>query len=65
MSQGDIWCCLVVLCVSLQLRAKYGFEQAAYQDCAAVFLCPCCTTCQDAREIKRRQASQPEELMMG
>eukprot|EP00667_Euglena_gracilis_P028600 EG_transcript_36678 len=47
-----------------QLRAKYGFEQSAYEDCFTLLLCPLCMTCQDAREIKHRQQYRPDDMMM-
>eukprot|EP00668_Euglena_longa_P016124 GGOE01020333.1.p2 GENE.GGOE01020333.1~~GGOE01020333.1.p2 ORF type:complete len:120 (-),score=42.20 GGOE01020333.1:614-946(-) len=47
-----------------QLRAKYGFDQSAYEDCLSTLLCPLCMTCQDAREIKHRQQCRPDEMLM-
>ena len=38
-----------------QIRAKYGFQQDSCADCLAACLCPLCSVCQNAREIKYRQ----------
>ncbi|KAF9616475.1 hypothetical protein IFM89_029772 [Coptis chinensis] len=37
-----------------KLRKKYNLVEAPYEDCASHVLCPCCSLCQEFRELQSR-----------
>ncbi|KAL7099958.1 hypothetical protein ACP275_09G119400 [Erythranthe tilingii] len=37
-----------------KLRKKYGLVEAPYQDVLSHLICPCCSLCQEFRELKSR-----------
>lgn len=37
-----------------KIRRKFNLVEAPYSDCASHVLCPCCSLCQEYRELKAR-----------
>lgn len=37
-----------------KIRRKFNLVEAPYSDCATHVLCPCCSLCQEYRELKAR-----------